>query len=133
MTRNWLINFGHKPALNIQPFYRSSQLHYVGKEGLQEETRSFIISIELSTKTKKQTKNMKHNWLINFGRKPALHIQPFYRSSQLHYAAKEDSLFYHQYRTVHKNKQTNYKIQSFYKKFFQNKQTNKQCTEIIDF
>ena len=36
-------NFGHKPAVNIQPFYRSSQLHYVAKEGLQEETRSFII------------------------------------------------------------------------------------------
>ena len=36
-------NFGHKPALNIQPFYKSSQLHYVAKEGLQEETRSYII------------------------------------------------------------------------------------------
>ena len=42
-------NFGHKPALNIQPFYKSSQLHYVAKEGLQEETRSFFIILQKQT------------------------------------------------------------------------------------
>ena len=63
------INFGHKPALNIQLSQWdllvvvnmvSSQLHYVAKEDLQEEKCFFIIILLkiLPKETKKQTNNL---------------------------------------------------------------------------